>query len=372
MSGYANLIWRHAQGEGREWSLQAHHTFHQNEEEILPPLNGDYRTTGSGIQFSYLNQAAVDFRTNLAGEYRLNRLKLPALLGNDGYVEDNIFRVSGAAEWNPSPTWVLHAAAMLEHHSDADKFYLSPRLALNWLPSSAHAFRLGASRGLSALGLYANNTDIRWGNNQLMLSTRKLDAEKINSVEIGYLFDKPQWNLNLDVRAFHNRIHDIVGVQKIAFPDSDGKTLTYRNETEATQQGLEYQLKWRTSPHGWLSLSQSWISRDSDNGENFRESIPRQTFSLLVSQPLAGVDVSLGYYRIGETFWIGGDRDKKSKYNRLDLRLAKAWKTADGKIQAALVIQSLLGHEFESFNNSFRASQEFERRGYLSLKYEFR
>jgi len=32
LSGYANLRWTRTLGEGREWSLQAHHTFNQNEE----------------------------------------------------------------------------------------------------------------------------------------------------------------------------------------------------------------------------------------------------------------------------------------------------------------------------------------------------
>jgi hypothetical protein len=52
------------------------------------------------------------------------------------------------------------------------------------------------------------------------------------------------------------------------------------------------------------------------------------------------------------------------------LRLAKNWKTSEGRIETALVLQSLLGEERESFQNY--VGQLFARRGYLSLKYEFR
>jgi iron complex outermembrane receptor protein len=378
LSGFANLKWRRALGPGREWSLHLDHTFNQNEEDIADPLNGDYRTTGSSVVFNYLDQPAADIRTRLSGEYRLNRVKLPAMLGSDDYIEDDIFRVSGAAEWSLSPEWVLHASAMLEHHSDTGEAYLSPRLALNWLASSEHAFRVSASQGLSALGLYVNNTDIRVITNkgqldQQVFSSGTVDPEKIDSIELGYLFSKPAWGLNLDVRAFHSRIDDIVGQRNIpsSVDTKDGKTKTYWNEREGTLLGLEYQLRWQAGPHSWLMLSQSWMSSDTDpDSDKFQKSVPPYTFSLLASHRIADIDVSLGYYRIGDMCWLAGEYD--SKYNRLDLRLAKDWKTVDGRIQAALVFQSLLGEEFESFSEDPYERQDFERRGYLSLKYEFK
>lgn len=96
-----------------------------------------------------------------------------------------------------------------------------------------------------------------------------------------------------------------------------------------------YQLRWHPGPKSWRVLSQSFVSRDADT-EDYVQSVPRQTLSLLAVHPVAGVDVSVGYYRIKEMFWMGGD--EKRKYNRLDLRLAKDWKTGDARIEAALVI----------------------------------
>lgn len=378
LSGFANAIWKRVLGEGREWSLQFHHTFHQNEERILHSLSGDYRTTGSGIQFNYLDKSAAEWRASLSGEYRLNRVRLPALLGSDNYLKDDIFRLSGAAEWNPSSEWVWHAGAMLEYHSDTAKLHVSPRLALNWLPLPEHAFRFGYSHGLSALGLYASNTDIRFVDgpnvNQLYLSSEKLDAEKIDSVELGYLLSKPEWGLNLDVRVFHNTIYDIVDTQKIAVSHDnvDGEAWTYINEPEITQRGLEYQLKWRPSSEAWLIVSQSWIDTDSAAGTWwYPRQVPRHTLALLAGLAVAGSELSLGYYHTGKMYW-DADGDYASRYNRLDLRLAKGWRLADGRIETALVLQSLLGTEKESFPEDLYTQQRFGRRGYLSLKYEFR
>ena len=410
LSGYANLRWTRTLGEGREWSLQAHHTFNQNEELARPPdamsaylaslvspvyldsLNANFRVNGTGIQFNYLDKSAADLRTSMSGEYYLNTIYGPYFLDTDRKVDDRIVRVSGALEWNLTPEWVLHAGAMLEHHSDPEGTHFSPRLALNWLPTPTHAFRAGISHGVSALGLYANHTDIKFvlaGTDatfdqavlsQALLGGDNLEPEKIDSGELGYVFSEPGWALNLDVRAFHNRIRDMVDPVLRPFPDlMDGYVDVYENVGAIRQTGLEYQLRWQPLRKGWLMLSQSWVDTDDDLGGRYENATPRHTLSLLVAHPIAGVNASLGYYRVGAMRWIvwpdatSGFQHSSpyvSRTNRLDLRLAKDWKTADGHIVAALVIQALLGEEEEAFQ--YFGQQEFGRRGYLSLKYEFK
>lgn len=94
--------------------------------------------SGSGIQFTYLDKAASDLRTSFSGEYRLDKAYAPHLIAEGRTVGHSIYKLSGAAEWSMSPSWVLHGGAMLEHYSDTDGTHLSPRLALNWLPTSSH------------------------------------------------------------------------------------------------------------------------------------------------------------------------------------------------------------------------------------------
>jgi outer membrane receptor protein involved in Fe transport len=225
--------------------------------------------------------------------------------------------------------------------------------------------------------LYANHEDSKTTINgqvfdQKFLSTGEVKPEKINSIEVGYLFSNPGSGLNLDTRVFHNKIYDVLDRVNFPYPDvRDGRAKTLVNLTEIAQLGLEYQLRWRPSHQGWLVLSQSWVDTDSDQDVNYPPSVPRSTLSLLAAYQIAGIDVSLGYYRTSKMRWLGSDQENpESKYNRLDLRLAKNWKTSEGRIETALVLQSLLGEERESFQNY--VGQLFARRGYLSLKYEFR
>jgi len=370
---YANLRWKRAMGAGRDWIVQMNHTVDRNEEEILGLLQGNYRTTGSALQWTYLDQSRATVHTSVTAEYRLNSVYLPALLGSSDYFRDHIFRVSGAADWHVGPKWVVHGAGMLEHHSDTDASYFSPRIALNWLPADEHAFRLGYSRGLSALGLYGSNTDISLirGDrlDQLYLSVGKLDAEKINSYELGYLFNHPERKITLDARTFHNRIYDIVDTSTIAVPQDtwDGVAQTYVNAQTVTQRGLEYQLKWSPRRDTWFAFAQSWISTSGEFW--YVQWVPRHTLSVLAAHEVRGVDVSLGYYHTAKFHWDAGG-DFESKYNRLDLRLAKRWQRADGAIEAALVVQSLLGEEFESFPGYLYQQQYFGRRAYVSVKVE--
>ena len=381
LSGFANMQWKRTVGEGRDWALQVHHSVNQNEEAIpmpapLDPLTGDYRTTVSGIQLTYLDHAGAVLRTSLSAEYRLNKVWLPALFKNNGELTDDIFRLSGGAEWNLSPKWMFHAAAMLEHHSADASTAFSPRLALNWLPTREHAFRLGIAHATSALGLYANNIDIKLTSNgalynQLYRNVNKVDPEKINSGELGYLFSKPEWGINLDVRAFRNRIYGVVDTALVPASDIDGSALAYINALEINQRGLEYQLKWQFGARRWLALSQSWLHTEPTPGSDYYpQSAPPRILSLLATHPIGGVDVSLGYYRVSKLRWLGADFE--SQYQRLDLRLAKSWKTPRSKIETSLTLQSLLGDEYESYSPYRYRQQKFDRRGYFSLKYEFR
>jgi len=376
LGGFANVEWRRSLGAAREWSLQLQHGFNDNEEDYpqLPgfyPTTGDFRVSSSGLRFSYLDNLEDDFRYSLALEYRNDQAWAPDLIADGATVRNHIYGLSGSLEWSPTPQWVVHAAAMVEHYRDILGTNVSPRVAVNWLPAEGHAFRLGAAHAVSGLGLYANHADIKLisiGGDvyQRVLGTQDLDTEKNNSVEVGYLYSYPRHHLNLDLRLFNNHIYDKVDAQRL------DDVISYVNAGSVTQTGVEYQLRWAPKAGSWIMLSQAWVGADSAN-EKYEASVPAFTSALLASHPLAGIDVSLGYYHVRDLRWRGAQQD--SKYNRLDLRLAKSWKTATGRLRGAFVVQSLLGDEFESFDTDAMpgyGEQVFDTRGYVSLKYEFR
>jgi iron complex outermembrane recepter protein len=378
LGGFTNVEWRRSLGAAREWSLQLQHSFNDNEEDYpqfppFDPTTGDFRVSSSGLRFSYLDNFEDDFRYSLALEYRNDQAWAPDLIADGATVRNHIYGLSGSLEWNPAPQWVVHAAAMVEHYRDILGTNVSPRVAVNWLPAEGHAFRMGAAHAVSGgVGLYANHADIKLSIGgepfyQFVLGTQDLETEKNNSVEIGYLYSNPRHHLNLDLRLFNNHIYDMVDARRVG-----DITRYYFNEGSITQTGVEYQLRWAPQAGSWIMLSQAWVGADSAN-EKYEASVPEFTSALLASHRLAGIDASLGYYHIRDLRWRGAQQD--SKYNRLDLRLAKSWKMSTGRLQGAFVVQSLLGREFESFDADQMpgyGEQVFDTRGYVSLKYEFR
>lgn len=381
-NGHGSLQWQRTLSEGREWLFQLHHIESRNKEELrlpppIDPLRGDYVTTSSGVQFSYRDKSESHWRNSLTGEFRLNRVRLPDLLDSDGYLNDRVARFSGELEWTVSPSLVWHGAAMLEYHSDLDEVLVSPRLAVNWLPVDGHSFRFGVARGSSAMALYPNHVDIalKVGGelyDQWYRGTGEMIGEKVDSLEFGYLYAAPSLGLSLDLRAFRHRGRDIGDSAPIVVPEDphDGRARTYVNDAGFTQRGLEYQLSWQPSQGGSLVLSQAWLKSVKEDGEE-EASVPRHVLSVQASQRIGPVDASLGYYLIDKVRWLGSSRD--SRYNRLDFRLARAWQTSSGRLTTALGLQGLLGGEQERFTRATGpySDQRFERRGYLSLKYEF-
>lgn len=381
-SGFGNLIWTHAIGEGREWSAQLSHNDDQSREAIplpapLDPISGNFHTTISAATLTYLDRSASRWRSSLSGEYRVHEVQLPGLFATNNYLRDDILRLSGAVEWNPFPALVGHAGAMLERHTDTGRVDVSPRLALNWLPARDHAFRLGVSRGTTSLELYANNTDIRYTvggalYDQLIKSTQKLGAEKIDNVELGYLFNSASAGLSLDARVYHDHLFDLASLVPIGYPSSfsSGQTQTYTNSSAVSVDGLEFQATWHPVSKGWVTLSQSWISRDSSPGAPYHPlATPHYSTSLLAAYPVATAYASIGIYHVDRIEWISGDYE--SRYHRVDLRLEKDWRVQDGVVKAALVLQSAFGGEVESFSEYLYKNQRLEHRGYLHLRYEF-
>jgi iron complex outermembrane recepter protein len=381
-NAYGNLLWTHSIGEGREWSLQVDHTYDQNREAIplpapLDPVSGDFRTTISAIALSFLDKSASEWRHSESVELRSSAVQLPGLFASNGYRTDEALRVSGALEWNPSQDFVANAGAMLERHTDTGRVDVSPRLSLNWLPDHDDAFRLGLSRGTSSLELYGNNTDIRYTiggvlADQVTLSTRKLAAEKIDNLELGYLLNKPALGLSVDARVYHDRLFDLAGLESIAFPSdpTDGRTDTYVTKDSISIDGLEFQATWHSATGAWLSLSQSWISRSNSVPAFHARAIPHYSTSLVAALPFETLRWTAGWYHVDRVQWISGGYD--SQYHRVDLGVEKDWPLAGGSLATSLVLQSLVGSEDESFSEYLYKHQRFEHRGYLRLRYDFR
>jgi iron complex outermembrane receptor protein len=250
---------------------------------------------------------------------------------------------------------------------------LSPRLAVNWLPRPDHSLRLGASRSYRSPTFLEQESDFGLEQetiqgtiliDQLLLSPFKLKPERMDSAELGYLFHDRKHGLNLDVRLFHNDLQNYIDAAP-PYPVAgeiagNGADVTYDNLPGARQWGAEYQLRWQLAATTWLTVSQSWVRTRSESAD-LKASTPSHTLSLLANHDFGPVTGSLGYYRVSSMSWIG--TAETPAYDRLDVRLARAFQTAALRGEWALVGQSILGDYAD-----FSADRMFEPRAYVYLK----
>ena len=118
-----------------------------------------------------------------------------------------LYRLFGNAEWRPAPSWIVHAGAMAEHHY-LSGFDVSPRLAVNFLPSADHAFRASITQAYRSPTFFEEEGDQRYFTvdgdpvDRVFAPSPGLQPERILSREIGYIGHVRPLKLQVDVRLF--------------------------------------------------------------------------------------------------------------------------------------------------------------------------
>jgi iron complex outermembrane receptor protein len=249
-------------------------------------------------------------------------------------------------------------------------------LALNYFPAPGHALRIAVTKGYRTPTFYEQKTNARLLLDGMLVSLQSvpppsdLRAESIVSREIGYLGSLRKLGLEWDLRLFHDDFRDLIGDVRLALPPGtdllgNTTTLSYRNRIAANSTGAEYQLRWRPAAGTQIVLSQAYVNLKSDD-EAVAHSAPVNSLSLLAMREFsAGVSASLGYYQGGAMTWLG-EGLAVDAYQRLDLKLAKRWRTGDTNYEAALTLQNLLQPYSE-----FRPENAFDRRGFVTLNIGF-
>ncbi len=386
-SAYAQAQWTRTLSADNEWSLRFDHSHTRADETFAPlafafigtltPDNLNYWYSRTALEFSMQARPLDSVRTVWTAEARRDRAYSPSLAGDETH-SGNMYRLSGTAEWSPAGAWVVHGGLMLEKHYYAGT-RLSPRVAVNWLPAAGHAFRAGLSRAYRSPTILEQEADFALRSpsfgliDQIALSPFKLDPERMDSAELGYLFHRR--GLDLDVRVFHNRLRDII--------DSDSSfvvagelspsitTIVFANLYEAHQTGLEYQLRWQAGKSSWVTLAQSW-SRTRADTSDLRRSAPSHQLSLLANHDFGPVVASLGYYLRGTMRWV--NYDDVPAHDRLDLRIAKSYKWQGARAEIALVGQSLLGDYLEMKGEpplSANPDRAFEPRAFVTFRLDY-
>lgn len=376
-SAYAQLDYKHILSADEDVALKLSHTQESYTDEFpfylhqLSPsfsINDTLAVKASGtassdvltLQHSLRYGDAV--RLVWGGEFRSERIQSAAAYNTDSTFVNEFTRLFGNVEWRVAKNWLLNLGALAEHSSDTGDS-VAPRLMLNWHVTPGHTLRAGFSKAYRPPSNFENYADIRyfWNGHQLLQTGRgnsQLQAEELESRELGYLGEFPDWRMSLDVRLFDEHLNNFIRVQG-ELPKS------YVNDENLVIRGVEYQLKWQPWEGAQLALNQTYTDITTVKISDTLAA-PQLASTLSYVQKLPGqVFVALTHSDSRRWSSFGGSEDDAQGSQRTDLRLAKALRWGSRRGEIALVVQNM-GSAYRDFKKEFL----FHKQAYVTLRLE--
>lgn len=393
---------------------------------VIVSSSGNGRRTN--LEFQHKMGFGAALRAVWGAGYKYEEAVSSPLYNRNDAVSIHEERLFGNLEWRPHARWIVNAGGFLGNHSKKGT-YFSPRLMANFHATSNHTFRMGATESTRMPTLFELQGDVRYypknvlgtplplsGSSKLQnlltyfaamgqpailsSSSGEVKPEKLYSQEIGYFGNFRDWRMTLDVRAYIERMRDVVAVGSRNIPGYLSGTIPagtlvtngaltfpllaplsvnvplavtdFVNVSGFKTRGLEYQLRWKP-----LAATEIWLNQNFQRTfwhDGSIKSLPpthATTLALFQKLPL-DLDMSLMYHAIGAMTW-GGREDALPRIHRLDARLAKPFRIGSTKAEAAFVVQAANGSypEYQQGAAGNGANFMFERRAFGTLRLEF-
>ncbi len=285
-------------------------------------------------------------------------------------------RLFGNLEWRPHPQWIINAGGFAGRHSRMGG-YFSPRLMANFLVTPDHTLRFGLTESTRTPTIFEMASDVRlyppaFGGNPYRIfgSTGNVRPETLYSQEIGYFGNFRDWRLTLDMRAYSEKMRNVIELGEYAnptFPFQSPVLYDFVNTNAVKTRGLEYQLRWKPfdTTELWVNQAFERTSWDADADMPFA---PTHATTIAWFQKLPNdFGLSVIHHSIGAMSWNEAV-DKLPSRRRLDVRLAKPFHIGSTRAEVALTVQAVNGSipEYQAGSNF-----TFERRAFGTLRLEF-
>lgn len=435
---YLQLLWRRALGANEDFQLRYAYVedwASENHSERRGDItwNGQnnllYRIDGFGdrgtrheIEAQHTFVPLSHTRMVWGGSYRWDTLHSREYFYGNDTVDRRVGRVFGNLEWKPLAWFTGNVGVSAEHDSLAG-FNAAPRISGSFHLTPENTLRLGyaSARRTGSIVDYvgdrrispyatAGGTPIPAGEvyKRRFLGNPDLEAEKLESLELGYLGDWKDWRMSLDVRLFQERIPNRMMVIEKRMTDPalcDVQTfpgncvLTGGTRADMMMpiqkvriEGVEYQWRWQPFEVTRLMLSQAFTRIYADflpeaindptnttfasastrtNIDQLTDrSAPRYSTSVLLMQKLPwGFEFSAAGYWLDKMKWTRNS--EVNGYSRIDARLGYPFRWAGRGGEVAFTAQSLDGAHGEFKANGQPADRIVERRQWVSLRLDF-
>lgn len=387
--------WRRLLGDGSELKLRYSHvedwasgaylervSFRDNnnvQQTFFNPANPGGESRVDEIDFEHLFSPSARTRFVWGAGGKWTAVSSYYQFSNTDWQQRSSHRLFGNLEWRPGRDWLFNLGASFEHDSVVGELF-DPRASVSYHLAQDHTLRLVAARAHRTPSLYeayGNTSKAAAGTvspvDRTYYAKPGIKAERIDTLELGYLGHYKPWRASFDLRAFHERSPNRITIIPYAPPANaaddkeEGPGLPYGRADAALNlerviiQGYEYQLNWQALESTRLLYSHAYIRTyafltseamvvDAANNipkisRQTSESAPRNSQSLMLIQKLPfDVEASVMYYKSG---WMRWRRNSfTSPYERVDWRLAWPFKLGGTRAEVAYTAQ-MANHTME-------------------------
>lgn len=274
----------------------------------------------------------------------------------NGALDRTNYQLFANYEYRFLPEWSATVAGSEEKQSDGGTNF-SPRLALLFLPSENHTFRLVYSEAIRTPDFHENNLDYKYSainltppglipepfELEMKKSLGDLGEEHIRSREFGYYGLWFNRTLELDMKVFNDDLTDLIS-ENLA-----NNSLTPTNSTSLNQTGFEVEANFHATSRMRLHANFAQINShastrgDSSNGYNEKTLTPHHVGS-------AGAIYNFDYGVTLSSFYYYAYPVNETKLSRWDSQLAKKIPFSFGN----LTLSANVEHYFSKYSNYFR------------------
>lgn len=342
----------------------------------------DGRSSTDEVEFQHIFAPGPQTRFVWGGSVNQIEVKSLQQFRGDATKHRSLERIFGNLEWRPASAWVFNFGASLERDS-VSGIHFDPRVGLSYHLLPGHTLRLIAARAHRTPSLYEALGDTRQTPIGAMspadrsyLATPGLEAERLDTIEFGYLGEFKGLRASLDLRAFNERIPNRITLVPYPLPasapdDRDrnldrlvltvaqypyGRADSALNLERVSIRGAEYQWNWRPFEttrfiygHAYTSiyadLKDSSVIADGPGltidkiSRQTRESAPRHSTTAMLMQSLPmGFEASVMYFKSAYMRWLRNSFTPP--YERIDWRLAKTFRVGPTRGEIAYTMQS--------------------------------
>lgn len=374
-SSFVYSRYKHTVDPDQEWSLAYSRTLDSGGDSFLVPLiegnslqiDSSRSAVRDTLEYQHYKTISPGLRASWGLEYQQSRVISRQLFNTIEPQSNNAWRAYINQEWKPTTHWTVNIGALWEQDQLAPAQF-APRVGLSWKPAPDHTFKLGYSSAFRAPSLFEqrSNWRIESDSGQTLdiryLSRGGLTPERIRAWDLVYIGQNKKSGLSLDARIFQEDISQLITGELYLLPPQDAYTpnaVAYdlRNNAQATNSGIEYQLTWRPRPQSMLLLSQ-YFARTEASKAYVLASMPQRSTSLTGSHTWGnGWTAGLTYSQLDSLAWLG--ESTSAGYQRLiSLRLARSLHLAAANLQVAAVWRNPLG-DFDEFRELQRIPKQF-------------